>query len=241
MPAKINEIKKISKKFNIPIIEDAAEALGSSIENKKCGSFGDIGILSFNGNKIITTSGGGAMISNNKKYIDEARHLSTQARDNFLHYEHSKIGYNYRMSNLLAAVGLGQMKVLDERVKARRKNYTYYKNIFKNSKKLDFLDERTEGALKIRSNRWITTAVINGNDDVPDINQIARLLNDKNIEIRPLWKPMNLQPILSQYQYYGTGLEEKLYNKGFCLPSGSSLSILDKKKIHTNLSKILNT
>ena len=241
MPAKMNEIKKISKEFKIPIIEDAAEALGSSIENKKCGSFGDIGILSFNGNKIITTSGGGAMISSNQKYIDEARHLSTQARDNFIHYEHSKIGYNYRMSNLLAAVGLGQMKVLDERVKARRKNYIYYKNIFKNLKKLDFLDERIEGPLKIRSNRWITTAVINGNNDAPDISQMVKLLNDKNIEIRPLWKPMNLQPVLSQYQYYGTGLEEKIYNKGFCLPSGSNLSILDKKKIYTNLLKILNT
>lgn len=241
MPAKMNEIKKISKKFKIPIIEDAAEALGSSIENKKCGSFGDIGILSFNGNKIITTSGGGAIISNNQKYIDEARHLSTQARDNFIHYEHSKIGYNYRMSNLLAAVGLGQMKVLDERVKARRKNFTYYKNIFKNLKKLNFLDERIEGSLKIHSNRWITTAVINENNDAPDISQMVKLLNDKNIEIRPLWKPMNLQPILSQYQYYGTGLEEKIYNKGFCLPSGSNLSILDKKKIHTNLLKILNT
>lgn len=240
MPAKMSEIKKISKEFNIPIIEDAAEALGSSIENKKCGSFGDIGILSFNGNKIITTSGGGAIVSNNKKYINEAKHLSTQARDNFIHYEHSKIGYNYRMSNLLAAIGLAQMEILNKRVEARRRNYAHYKEIFKNLKQLNFLDERTEESLKIHSNRWITTAVINKNNNGPDINQIVRLLNDKNIEIRPLWKPMNLQPILSKYRYYGTGLEEKIYNKGFCLPSGSSLSIVDKKRIHTNLSKILN-
>jgi dTDP-4-amino-4,6-dideoxygalactose transaminase len=240
MPAKMNQIKKISKQFNIPIIEDAAEALGSSIENKKCGSFGDIGILSFNGNKIITTSGGGAMISNNKKYIDKARHLSTQARDNFIHYEHSEIGYNYRMSNLLAAIGLGQMKILDERVKARRKNYSYYKKIFKDLKKIKFLEERTKGLLKIQPNRWITTVLIKDNDEGIKINQIVKLLNDKNIEIRPLWKPMNLQPILSKYQYYGTGLEEKIYNKGFCLPSGSNLSIMDKKKIYTNLIKILD-
>ena len=240
MPAKMNQIKKISKQFNIPIIEDAAEALGSSIENKKCGSFGDIGILSFNGNKIITTSGGGAMISNNKKYIDKARYLSTQARDNFIHYEHSEIGYNYRMSNLLAAIGLGQMKILDERVKARRKNYSYYKKIFKDLKKIKFLEERAKGLLKIQSNRWITTVLIKDNDERIKINQIVKLLNEKNIEIRPLWKPMNLQPILSKYQYYGTGLEEKIYNKGFCLPSGSNLSIIDKKKIYTNLIKILD-
>lgn len=144
------------------------------------------------------------------------------------------------MSNLLAAIGLAQMEILNKRVDARRKNYAHYKEIFKNLKQLNFLDERTEESLKIHSNRWITTAVINKNNNGPDINQIIRLLDDKNIEIRPLWKPMNLQPILSKYQYYGTGLEEKIYNKGFCLPSGSSLSIVDKKRIHTNLSKILN-
>lgn len=240
MPAKMHDIKKISKEFNIPIIEDAAEALGSSIGNKKCGSFGDIGILSFNGNKIITTSGGGAIISSNKKYIDEARYLSTQARDNFVHYEHSKIGYNYRMSNLLAAVGLGQIEVIDDRVKARRKNYEYYKKIFKNLKKIDFLNEIVEGPLKIYSNRWITTVVLNENNKAQNINKIVKLLNQENIEARPLWKPMNLQPVLSQYKYYGTGLEEKLYNKGFCLPSGSNLSIADKKRIHKKLSNILN-
>ncbi len=240
MPAKMYEIKKISKEFNIPIIEDAAEALGSSIEKKKCGSFGDIGILSFNGNKIITTSGGGAIISNNKKYIDEAKNLSTQARDNFIHYEHSKIGYNYRMSNLLAAVGLGQMKVLDKRVKSRRKNYRFYKEIFKRFKELNFLDERNQGSRKIYSNRWITTVVIKEINNIPNINKIVKLLNSDNIEIRPLWKPMNLQPILKQYKYYGSGLEEKIYNKGFCLPSGSNLSKRDKNKIFTKLSKILN-
>ena len=240
MPAKMYDIKKISKEFSIPIIEDAAEALGSSIGNKKCGSFGDIGILSFNGNKIITTSGGGAIVSNNKKYIDEARHLSTQARDSFVHYEHSKIGYNYRMSNLLAAVGLGQMEVVDDRVKARRKNYEYYKKIFKNQIKLNFLNEKAKGPIKIYSNRWITTVVLNENKTALKINKIVKLLNQENIETRPLWKPMNLQPVLSHYKYYGTGLEEKLFNKGFCLPSGSNLSIADKKRIHEKLSKILN-
>jgi dTDP-4-amino-4,6-dideoxygalactose transaminase len=240
MPAKMYDIKKISKEFSIPIIEDAAEALGSSIGNKKCGSFGDIGILSFNGNKIITTSGGGAIVSNNKKYIDEARHLSTQERDSFVHYEHSKIGYNYRMSNLLAAVGLGQMEVVDDRVKARRKNYEYYKKIFKNQIKLNFLNEKAKGPIKIYSNRWITTVVLNENKTALKINKIVKLLNQENIETRPLWKPMNLQPVLSHYKYYGTGLEEKLFNKGFCLPSGSNLSIADKKRIHEKLSKILN-
>ena len=238
MPAKMHEIKKISNEFNIPIIEDAAEALGSSIGNKKCGSFGDIGVLSFNGNKIITTSGGGAIVSNNKKYIDEARHLSTQARDKFLYYEHTKIGYNYRMSNLLAAIGLGQIEVLNDRVWARRKNYEYYKKIFK-SEKLSFLDERVDNTKKVYSNRWITTILVNSNNRL-NMNKIIKYLNKNNIEIRPLWKPMNLQPILKHYKYFGDGIEEEIFNKGFCLPSGSNLSNLDKKKIHSKFSKILN-
>ena len=239
MPAKMHDIKKISKEFNIPIIEDAAEALGSSIGGKKCGSFGDIGIFSFNGNKIITTSGGGAIVSNKKKYIDEARHLSKQARDNFLHYEHSKIGFNYRMSNLLAAIGLAQMEVLDDRIKARRQNYIYYKKIFKKHNNLTFLPERIDNRNKIFSNRWITTLVVNKNNGTLNVNKIARSLNKINIEIRPLWKPMNLQPILRKYKYYGTGIEEEIFDKGFCLPSGSNLSNENKKTIYKKFSRIV--
>ena len=240
MPAKMLEIKKISKEFNIPIIEDAAEALGSSIGGKKCGSFGDIGVLSFNGNKIITTSGGGAIVSKYKKYIDEARHLSKQARDNFLHYEHSKIGFNYRMSNLLAAIGLAQLEVLDKRVRARRNNYIYYRKIFKRNNVFNFLNERIESSNKIFSNRWITTLVVNKDNEPINVNKIVRSFNKMNIEIRPLWKPMNLQPILKKYKYYGNGIEVKLFEKGFCLPSGSNLSNDEKYKIYKKFSKILN-
>jgi dTDP-4-amino-4,6-dideoxygalactose transaminase len=238
MPAKVGEIKKVAKEFDIPIIEDAAEALGSSISGKMCGSFGDIGILSFNGNKIITTSGGGALVSNNKKYIELARHLSQQARDNFIHYEHSTIGYNYRMSNLLAAIGLAQMEVLNERIKLRRKNFQNYERLFKKNKNLNFQRERIENKNKIFSNRWLTTVTINNKES--SINQIVKFLDKENIEIRPLWKPMNLQPILKKFKYFGESLEEKLYSRGFCLPSGSNLSMSDKRNIYKKLSKILN-
>ena len=238
MPAKVGEIKKVAKEFDIPIIEDAAEALGSSISGKMCGSFGDIGILSFNGNKIITTSGGGALVSNNKKYIELARHLSQQARDNFIHYEHSTIGYNYRMSNLLAAIGLAQMEVLNERIKLRRKNFQNYEKLFKKNKNLNFQRERIENKNKIFSNRWLTTVTINNKES--SINEIVKFLDKENIEIRPLWKPMNLQPILKKFKYFGESLEEKLYSRGFCLPSGSNLSMSDKRNIYKKLSKILN-
>ena len=238
MPAKVGEIKKVAKEFDIPIIEDAAEALGSSISGKMCGSFGDIGILSFNGNKIITTSGGGALVSNNKKYIELARHLSQQARDNFIHYEHSTIGYNYRMSNLLAAIGLAQMEVLNERIKLRRKNFQNYEKLFKKNKNLNFQRERIENKNKIFSNRWLTTVTINNKES--SINEIVKFLDKENIEIRPLWKPMNLQPILKKFKYFGESLEEKLYSRGFCLPSGSNLSMSDKRNIFKKLSKILN-
>lgn len=238
MPAKMHEIKKISIEYDIPIIEDAAEALGSSIRDKKCGSFGDIGILSFNGNKIITTSGGGAIISNNKKFIEQAKHLSNQARDNFIHYEHSKLGFNYRMSNVLAAIGLGQMKVLNTRIKTRRKNYNFYKNFFENLKKLNFLEERIERGKKVYSNRWLTTVLIN--DKNIKVEEVIKSLNKVNIEARPLWKPMNLQPILKKFKYFGTNLEKKLFDRGLCLPSGSRLTYSQKKRICEKLKNILN-
>ena len=238
MPAKIKEIMKISKEFNIPVIEDAAEALGSSINGKKCGSFGDLGILSFNGNKIMTTSGGGALVSNNKKYINYARYLSTQARDNYIHYQHSDIGYNYRMSNLLASFGYAQMLTINDRVKTRRTNYNDYKLLLKKFNSIKFFEENQSYKTKIFSNRWLTTIVL-GDEIKVSINKIVKLMMKKNIEVRPFWKPMNLQPVLKKYKYYGNAFEIKLFKKGLCLPSGSNLSIKERKLIIKQLLNIL--
>jgi dTDP-4-amino-4,6-dideoxygalactose transaminase len=219
MPAKMTEINKIGKKYGIPIIEDAAEALGSTIDDQQCGTFGDYGIYSFNGNKIITTSGGGALISNNKSAIDEARNLSTQARDNFIHYEHSKVGYNYRISNITAGIGIAQMEVLSSRVESRRENFRIYKEFLDEEKSIQFLEEPSS----YKSNRWLTTITINPETGLsPKILQ--KELDDIGIESRPLWKPMHLQPIYCKYPYFGNNLSEELFKTGLCLPSGSSLN-----------------
>jgi len=218
MPAKMAEINKIGKKYGIPIIEDAAEALGSTIEDQQCGTFGDYGIYSFNGNKIITTSGGGALISNNKTAIDEARNLSTQARDNFIHYEHSKVGYNYRISNITAGIGIAQMEVLSNRVESRRENFRNYKEFLNEEKCIQFLDEPSS----YKSNRWLTTITINPETGLSP-KTLQKDLDDKGIESRPLWKPMHLQPVYRKYPYFGNHLSENLFKTGLCLPSGSSL------------------
>ncbi len=220
MPAKIQEIKSISEKYEIPLIEDAAEALGSRYFDKHVGTFGDIGILSFNGNKIITTSGGGAMISDNEEYIKKARFLATQARDNAPHYQHSHIGFNYRMSNICAGIGRGQMKVIDERVTQRRNNFLFYKNEFSKVEGIAFVEE-PKGHF---SNRWLTTIIIDPQKTGGITREALRLsLEKENIESRPLWKPMHLQPIFSSALFYGTDISEKLFDDGLCLPSGSNL------------------
>ena len=217
MPANMEEIMAISRKYEIPVIEDAAEALGSSSNERKAGSFGDIGIFSFNGNKIITTSGGGVLVSNNKEYVTKARFLATQARDKAPHYEHSHVGYNYRMSNISAGIGRGQMQVLDERVKRKREIWKQYHKEFYNL----FEFQNPKSTNQHYSNRWLTTILTNSFDQ----REAIRLtLEKENIESRPLWKPMHLQPIFKEYPYYGDGLSERLFAIGLCLPSGSNLT-----------------
>ncbi|HLD53072.1 MAG TPA: DegT/DnrJ/EryC1/StrS family aminotransferase [Sediminibacterium sp.] len=224
MPAKMAEIVKIADEFQIPIIEDAAEALGSFYQNKACGSFGKFGILSFNGNKIITTSGGGALCSNDKLLIDKSRFLATQARDQAPHYQHSEIGFNYRMSNVLAAIGRGQMKVLKDRILKRRENYQFYFNQLSSIEGIKFLEEPKESL----SNRWLTTILVDPKKtNGCDREKIRTQLEKVNIETRPLWKPMHLQPIFKDFPYYGSDVSEQLFDIGLCLPSGSNLVFED--------------
>ncbi|MFH2142181.1 MAG: aminotransferase class I/II-fold pyridoxal phosphate-dependent enzyme [Bacteroidota bacterium] len=237
MPAKVEEIMKISGEFNIPVIEDAAEALGSFYKNKHVGIYGDMGVLSFNGNKIITTSGGGALFSNRKEFIEKARFLATQARDKSPFYQHSHIGFNYRMSNVLAGIGRGQLSVISDRVEARRNNFLFYKDLFKNIEGTHFLEE-PEGHF---SNRWLTTILINPNAShgvTPDT--LREKLEKENIECRPLWKPMHLQPVFADCPSYVDGTSEKLFNNGICLPSGSNLTNEQKQRIKENILKIFN-
>jgi dTDP-4-amino-4,6-dideoxygalactose transaminase len=236
MPAKIDEILEIAQKYNIPVIEDAAEALGSTYKGKACGTFGIMGILSFNGNKIITTSGGGALISDNKEYIEKARFLATQARDNAPHYEHTHIGYNYRMSNVLAGIGRGQMEVLNERIAKRRENFFKYKNFFNDYPQINPLEAPNKNFF---SNHWLTTINID-TTDLKTNKTIREYLEKENIETRPLWKPMHLQPIFRKYPAYLNGVSEKLFNTGLCLPSGSNLSNQDFEHILYHLKKALN-
>ena len=228
MPCKMEAIMTIANEFDIPVIEDAAEALGSTLHGKACGTFGDIGILSFNGNKIITTSGGGALISDNENYISKARFLATQARDAAPHYQHSHIGYNYRMSNVCAAIGLGQLEVLQQRVEQRRANYSFYFDALKEVPGISFLPEPA-GSF---SNRWLTTITVNQQQSGGITREDIRLaLEKENIESRPLWKPMHLQPVFQQYPFYGDGTSEKLFDQGLCLPSGSNLVRADLERV----------
>lgn len=231
MPYKANEINAIATKYEIPVIEDSAEAFGSTYLNKACGTLSDMGILSFNGNKIITTSGGGALIVRNKVLKDKTVFYSTQARDNAPHYEHSSVGYNYRMSNVLAGIGRGQMEVLDDRVKARRANYNFYKANLSKFKNIQFLEE-PEGCF---SNRWITCI----KTDSYNLRERIRLaLLGDDVESRPLWKPMHMQPVFKDCLHFTNGTSEELFEKGLCLPSGSNLSQEDLNRI---LNMILKT
>jgi dTDP-4-amino-4,6-dideoxygalactose transaminase len=228
MPAKMDKIMVIANEFNIPVIEDAAEALGSSINGKAMGSYGKMGVLSFNGNKIITTSGGGALVSDDEDYIKKARFLATQARDAAPHYQHSEIGYNYRMSNVAAGIGRGQMEVLDQRVEKRRTNFNYYNQAFANTPAITLLEEPAG----YHSNRWLSTILINpalANGVTKEL--VADALATDNIECRPLWKPMHLQPVFEGTPYYGVGVSEDLFENGLCLPSGSNLTDKDLDRV----------
>lgn len=237
MPAKMDELLSVANKYDIPLIEDAAEALGSSYKNKKCGTFGEMSILSFNGNKIITTSGGGALVCKTQEQKDKAVFLSTQARDNAPHYQHSHIGYNYRMSNITAGIGRGQMEVLTDRVEARRKMNAFYKEIFKDIQGVTVFTEPSEDFF---SNHWLSAIIID-----PEVTGVTRedlrlaFLED-NIESRPLWKPMHLQPVFADAPYYGGTVAEKLFDDGLCLPSGSSLTDEDRNRIWVVVEKLLS-
>ena len=222
MPAKMDQIQAIADQYEVPVIEDAAEALGSSLNGQVCGTFGLMAALSFNGNKIITTSGGGALVSSQKDYIDRARFLATQARDEAPHYQHSQIGYNYRMSNIVAGIGRGQMEVLSERVNQRRANNQRYRDFFKSIAGITF---QTEPNKDFFSNFWLTAILIEPLLTGGITREDVRLaLEVENIESRPLWKPMHLQPVYQGAKFYGTGVCEKLFEQGLCLPSGSNLT-----------------
>ncbi len=231
MPYKTKEVRAISRRYDIPVVEDSAEALGSSYENIKCGTFGDIGIFSFNGNKIITTSGGGALTTSNIDFKNKAIFLATQARDDAPHYQHSHIGYNYRMSNVLAGIGRGQMEVLNDRIEARRSNYQYYKRCLGHLDEIEFLDEPSG----FYSNRWLT-CILTPSFEIREKIRISLLKDD--IESRPLWKPMHLQPVFETYKNYIDGTSQDLFERGLCLPSGSNLSEEDLERI---VAMILNT
>ncbi|TVQ78575.1 MAG: pyridoxal phosphate-dependent aminotransferase [Flavobacteriales bacterium] len=237
MPAQMDEIVGIAKEYDIPILEDAAEALGSHIDNKSCGTFGEIGVLSFNGNKIITTSSGGAMISHSSELVEKARFLSTQARDAAPHYQHSHIGYNYRMSNVLAGIGRGQMQVLPDRVAARRANYERYRSLLSDVEGIGWVHE-PKGYF---SNRWLSTVLIDPAKTNGVSRETVRLALEKdNIEARPLWKPMHMQPIFSEAPYVGESVAENLFEQGLCLPSGSNLTDEDFVRIFAALKKVFS-
>ncbi|HEY3406229.1 MAG TPA: aminotransferase class I/II-fold pyridoxal phosphate-dependent enzyme [Ohtaekwangia sp.] len=228
MPALIDTIMQIARRYEIPVVEDAAEGLGATFRGQKLGSFGDIGIYSFNGNKIITTSGGGAMVSDRLDWIQQARFLATQARDAAPHYQHSVIGYNYRLSNISAAIGRGQLKVLDQRVSRRREIFNWYTDRFKEISSIEFQPEHKESF----SNRWLTCIRVKSKNNSAEGREKIRLALEKNnIESRPLWKPMHLQPVFSNTPFYGKQVSENLFRDGLCLPSGSSLSNEDLDRI----------
>lgn len=229
VPYKIEEVKAIADKYGIPILEDSAEALGSSYKGQKCGTFGDIGVLSFNGNKIITTSGGGAIVTQSKELKDQAVFYATQSRDDAPHYQHSAIGYNYRMSNICAGIGRGQMEVLDGHVELRRAMHSFYVDLFAT---IDEVTVFTVPNADYYANYWLSAIVIEPNQEKGINREALRLAFEAaNIESRPLWKPMHLQPIFREYPYYGNKIAETLFEKGLCLPSGSNLTDGERERI----------
>lgn len=234
MPALMDEIIAICSKYEIPLIEDSAEALGSTYKNKKCGTFGDFAILSFNGNKIITTSGGGALVGPTKETKEKTIFLSTQARDNAPHYQHSEIGYNYRLSNICAGIGRGQMEVLSDRIQQRRAINEFYKDVFSN---IDAVNVFSEASSDFFSNHWLSCITIDKKVTTRTNQELMAAFAEENIETRPLWKPMHLQPVFNDCQYYGETVSEELFTAGLCLPSGSNITNDDKNRIYEVISK----
>jgi len=229
MPYQVDEINAIASTYEIPVLEDSAEALGSTYKGRKCGTFGTIGVLSFNGNKIITTSGGGALVAPDKVLKDKAVFLATQARDNAPHYQHSEIGYNYRLSNICAGIGRGQMEVLNDHIALRRKMHAFYVDLFADIQGVTVLSEPNNTYF---SNHWLTAILLNPALTNSITRETLRLaMEAQNIECRPLWKPMHLQPIFEKYPYYGGTVSENLFNDGLCLPSGSNLTDAERNRI----------
>jgi len=228
---KLDEIVAICKEESIYLIEDAAESLGASYNNKQSGTFGDMAVYSFNGNKILTTSGGGMLVSDNETWIEKAKFLSTQAKEDFLHYEHKEVGYNYRMSNVLAAIGVAQMEVLDKRVDRRREIFKRYVEELSSIEEITFMPE-IKGS---RGNRWLTTLTFSKTNP----QDIMDALEEENIESRPLWKPMHLQPLFKNAIVVEDGTSQRLFELGLCLPSGSSMSDKDIRRVCSIIKRIL--
>lgn len=233
VPYKVEEVHAIAAKYEIPILEDSAEALGSSYKGQKCGTFGEIGVLSFNGNKIITTTGGGAIITKTKEVKDKAIFFATQARDEAPYYQHSEIGYNYRMSAVCAGIGRGQMEVLNDRIQSRNDMHRFYVGLFKNIEAVTIFTAPNENYF---SNYWLTTVLIEADYENAIHSEALRLaFEEDNIESRPLWKPMHLQPVFAHHPYYGGRVAETLFDQGLCLPSGSNLTDSDRQRIENVL------
>jgi len=235
MPAKMEEITTIAAKYDVPVIEDAAEALGSSYKGKACGTFGRFGVLSFNGNKIITTSGGGALVCHTQEDKDKTVFLSTQARDNAPHYQHSHIGYNYRMSNICAGIGRGQMEVLQDRVEARRSMNKFYQDFFAD---IDGVSVFVEPTSDYYSNHWLSAIIVDSTITGKTREDLRLALLEDNIESRPLWKPMHMQPVFTDSPYYGADVAEKLFDNGLCLPSGSNLTDEERERIASKIKEL---
>jgi pyridoxal phosphate-dependent aminotransferase EpsN len=232
-------ITDLCEKYNVLLIEDAAEALGSEYKGEKCGNFGSIGVLSFNGNKIITTSGGGMLLSDNEDFVKKAHYLSTQAREQKIYYEHKEIGYNYRMSNLLAALGQSQLQSLDQFIASRRRVFQGYYDSLSDIAGISFMPEADYG----RSNRWLTTLTVDSQKTGINRNQIIEALEKENIEARPVWKPMHMQPLFNEYEYVTEDKKDvsrELFENGICLPSGSNLSPNDQGRIINIIISLLS-
>lgn len=229
--AKMDELSSLCKEYGIPMIEDAAESLGSTYKGKKSGTFGEFGIFSFNGNKIITTTGGGMLVSNNVEKLKKARFLATQARDPAPYYQHSEVGYNYRLSNVLAGIGRGQLEVLDDRVKARRLVFNRYNERLSSIPGISFMPELKD----TMSNRWLTALTIDSEQAGFTVKDVLEALSHKEIEARPVWKPLHLQPLFEGVTYYsheeGHSVSDSLFYNGVCLPSGSSLTVEEQGRV----------
>lgn len=235
--AKVDEILSLCNQYDVPIIEDAAESLGSTYKGKASGTFGRFGIYSFNGNKIITTSGGGMLVSDDVEALEKARFLATQAKDPAPHYEHSKVGYNYRMSNILAGIGRGQLEVLEDRVRARRSVYKRYYKELSLIPGFYFMPELEN----TRSNRWLTTLTIDEKESAISSGKLLRTLAEENIEARPMWKPLHLQPLFKGKKYYphskNEDMSQYLFQSGICLPSGSNMLEEDQQRVIQGILK----